>query len=145
MDLFHPEEKKIKPQVPLADRMRPETLEEFVGQEHIVGEGRILQKMIKEDKIVSIIFWGPPGSGKTTLARIIAHLTKSHFVQFSAVASGVADVRKVVKEARARLKAYNRKTILFIDEIHRFNKAQQDAFLPHVEDGTIILIGATTE
>jgi len=145
MNLFHPEEKKVKPQVPLADRMRPETLDQFVGQEHIVGEGRILQKMIKEDKIVSIIFWGPPGSGKTTLARIIAHLTKSHFVQFSAVASGVADVRKVVKEARARLKAYNRKTILFIDEIHRFNKAQQDAFLPHVEDGTIILIGATTE
>ncbi len=145
MNLFYPEEKKIKPQVPLADRIRPETLDQFVGQEHIVGEGRILRKMIKEDKIVSIIFWGPPGSGKTTLARIIAHLTKSHFVQFSAVASGVADVRKVVKEARARLKAYNRKTILFIDEIHRFNKAQQDAFLPHVEDGTIILIGATTE
>ncbi len=146
MNLFYPEkEKKIKKQVPLADRIRPETLDQFVGQEHIVGEGRILRKMIKEDKIVSIIFWGPPGSGKTTLARIIAHLTKSHFVQFSAVASGVADVRKVVKEARARLKAYNRKTILFIDEIHRFNKAQQDAFLPHVEDGTIILIGATTE
>lgn len=146
MNLFYPEkEKKIKNQVPLADRIRPETLDQFVGQEHIVGEGRILRKMIKEDKIVSIIFWGPPGSGKTTLARIIAHLTKSHFVQFSAVASGVADVRKVVKEARARLKAYNRKTILFIDEIHRFNKAQQDAFLPHVEDGTIILIGATTE
>jgi len=146
MNLFYPEkEKKIKPQVPLADRMRPETLDQFVGQEHIVGEGRILRKMIKEDKIVSIIFWGPPGSGKTTLARIIAHLTKSYFVQFSAVTSGVADVRKVVKEARARLKVYNRKTILFIDEIHRFNKAQQDAFLPHVEDGTIILIGATTE
>ena len=145
MNLFQPEEKKVKPQVPLADRIRPEALDQFVGQEHIVGEGRILRKMLKEDKLVSIIFWGPPGSGKTTLARIIAHLTKSHFVQFSAVTSGVADVRRVVKEARARLKAYNRKTILFIDEIHRFNKAQQDAFLPHVEDGTIILIGATTE
>ncbi len=145
MNLFQPEEKKVKPQVPLADRIRPEALDQFVGQEHIVGEGRILRKMLKEDKLVSIIFWGPPGSGKTPLARIIAHLTKSHFVQFSAVTSGVADVRRVVKEARARLKAYNRKTILFIDEIHRFNKAQQDAFLPHVEDGTIILIGATTE
>jgi len=145
-DLFYQkgmsEEKK---QIPLADRMRPETLDEFVGQEHIVGEGRILRKMVKEDKLVSLIFWGPPGSGKTTLARIIARLSKSYFVQFSAVTSGVAEVRKVMKEARVRLRAYNQRTILFIDEIHRFNKAQQDAFLPHIEDGTIVLIGATTE
>ncbi len=145
-DLFHSGEGEDKKrQVPLADRIRPQSLDEFVGQEHIVGEGRILQKMIKEDKLASLIFWGPPGSGKTTLARIIAHLTRSFFVQFSAVTSGVADVRKVVKEAQARLKVYNQMTVLFIDEIHRFNKAQQDAFLPHVENGTIILIGATTE
>ena len=146
MDLFHSEEEKDKKrQAPLADRIRPQSLDEFVGQQHIVGEGRILQKMIKEDKLASLIFWGPPGSGKTTLARIIAHLTKSCFFQFSAVTSGVADVRKVVKEGQVRLKVYNQRTILFIDEIHRFNKAQQDAFLPHVEKGTIILIGATTE
>jgi len=136
---------KAKKQAPLADRIRPETLDEFVGQEHIIGKGKILRKMLEEDKLVSMILWGPPGSGKTTLARIVAHLVRSHFVQFSAVTSGVAEVRKVVKEARVRLKVYNQKTILFIDEIHRFNKAQQDAFLPHVEDGTILLIGATTE
>ena len=146
MDLFQSgEEKDKKREAPLADRIRPQSLDEFVGQQHIVGQGRILQKMIKEDKLASLIFWGPPGSGKTTLARIIAHLTKSCFFQFSAVTSGVADVRKVVKEARVRLKVYHQRTILFIDEIHRFNKAQQDAFLPHVENGTIILIGATTE
>lgn len=146
MDLFHSgEEKDKKREAPLADRIRPQSLDEFVGQQHIVGEGRILQKMIKEGKLASLIFWGPPGSGKTTLARIIAHLTKSCFFQFSAVTSGVADVRKVVKEAQVRLKVYHQRTILFIDEIHRFNKAQQDAFLPHVENGTIILIGATTE
>ena len=136
---------KAKEQAPLADRIRPETLDEFVGQEHIIGRGKILRKMLEEDKLVSMIFWGPPGSGKTTLARIIAHLVRSHFVQFSAVTSGVAEVRKVVKEAKSRLGVYDQKTILFIDEIHRFNKAQQDAFLPHVEDGTIVLIGATTE
>lgn len=145
-NLFYQEKRdKIKKQAPLADRIRPETLDEFVGQEHIIGKGKILRKMLEQDKLVSMIFWGPPGSGKTTLARIVAHLVRSHFVQFSAVTSGVAEVRKVVKEARVRLKVYNRKTILFIDEIHRFNKAQQDAFLPHVEDGTIVLIGATTE
>lgn len=136
---------KAKKQSPLADRIRPETLDEFVGQEHIIGKGKILRKMLEEDKLVSMIFWGPPGSGKTTLARIVAHLVRSHFVQFSAVTSGVAEVRKVVKEAKVRLRVYEQKTILFIDEIHRFNKAQQDAFLPHVEDGTIVLIGATTE
>ncbi len=146
MDLFDEGQKRqIKKQVPLADRIRPETLENFIGQEHIIGKGRILRKMLEEDKLISLIFWGPPGSGKTTLAKIIAHLTTSHFVQFSAVTSGVADVRKVIKEAKVRLKIYNRRTILFIDEIHRFNKAQQDTFLPHIEDGTITLIGATTE
>ncbi len=136
----------MKPETtPLADRIRPQSLAEFVGQEHLVGKGKPLGVAIENDQIFSIIFWGPPGSGKTTLARITANETQSNFVQFSAVASGVADVRKVVAEAGERLKAYGQKTILFIDEIHRFNKAQQDAFLPHVEDGTIILIGATTE
>lgn len=146
MDLFHQDKKEDeKSRSPLADRIRPKTLEEFVGQEHIVGKGRLLRRMIEEDIPTSLIFWGPPGSGKTTLARIVAHLTKSYFSQFSAVTSGVADVRRVVKEAHARLKVYGQKSILFVDEIHRFNKAQQDAFLPYVENGTIILIGATTE
>ncbi|MCD6472288.1 replication-associated recombination protein A [Candidatus Aerophobetes bacterium] len=145
-DLFYFDQgKNVKRQVPLADRIRPKTLDEFVGQEDIVGEGKILRKMMEEDKLASLLFWGPPGSGKTTLACIIAHLTKSHFIHFSAVTSGVAEVRKVVKEARARWKIYGQRTILFVDEIHRLNKAQQDAFLPHIEDGTITLIGATTE
>lgn len=130
---------------PLADRMRPRNLQEFVGQEHIVGAGKILRKAIEEDKVFSMIFWGPPGSGKTTLARVIANETNSNFIQISAVTSGLADVRKIVKEAKERQKAYTQRTILFVDEIHRFNKAQQDAFLPHVENGTIIFIGATTE
>jgi len=146
MDLFAEDQRKqVKKQVPLADRIRPKTLEDFVGQEHIVGKGKILRKMIDNDKLISLILWGPPGSGKTTLARIIAHLTKSHFIQFSAVTSGIADVKRVVREAKNRLRIYNQRTILFIDEIHRFNKTQQDTFLPHVEDGTITLIGATTE
>ena len=144
MDLFG-QEKEVKRQTPLADRIRPESLREFVGQEHIVGEDKILREMMSKDRLASLIFWGPPGSGKTTLARIIAHHTHSHFAQFSAVTAGVADVKRVVKEAQARLRLYGRKTILFVDEIHRFNKAQQDAFLPYVENGTIILIGATTE
>ena len=145
-DLFHLNQgKSVKRQAPLADRIRPKTLDEFVGQEDIVGKGKILREMMEGDKLASLIFWGPPGSGKTTLAHIIAHFTKSHFVQFSAVTSGVAEVRKVVKEARVRLEMYGQRTILFIDEIHRFNKAQQDAFLPHIEGGTITLIGATTE
>ncbi len=131
--------------VPLADRIRPGNLSGFVGQEHLVGEGKILRKLIKSDQVPSLMFWGPPGSGKTTLARIIANETDANFVEFSAVESSVSDVRKVVKEAEERLKLYNKKTILFIDELHRFTKAQQDAFLPHVERGTIILIGATTE
>ena len=130
---------------PLAARMRPRSLDEFVGQEHIVGPGRALRRAIEEDRLPSIILWGPPGSGKTTLARIIAALTRSHFEPISAVSSGVADLRRVVAEAAGRLGESGQRTILFIDEIHRFNKAQQDVVLPYVEDGTITLIGATTE
>jgi putative ATPase len=125
--------------------MRPGNFDEFVGQEHILGEGHVLRKSIEADQLPSIIFWGPPGSGKTTLANIIASVTKSHFSPISAVASGVADLRRIVDEARERHALYQQRTILFIDEIHRFNKAQQDAMLPYVENGTITLIGATTE
>ncbi len=130
---------------PLAARMRPRTLDEFVGQEHVIGPGRVLRRAIEADQLPSMVFWGPPGSGKTTLARIIASLTRSHFEPVSAVASGVADLRRIVAEAAERLGEDGRRTILFIDEIHRFNKAQQDVVLPYVEDGTITLIGATTE
>lgn len=130
---------------PLADRMRPKTLVEFVGQKEIVGSGKLLRQAIEVDQIPSIIFWGPPGSGKSTLARIIAKLTKSAFVQFSAVTSGVKDLREIIKASLDRRKFNGQKTILFIDEIHRWNKAQQDALLPHVEKGLVTLIGATTE
>ncbi len=130
---------------PLAEELRPRNLKEFVGQEHLTGKNGIFRKLIESDQLVSMIFWGPPGSGKTTLARIIANATKSHFVHASAVTTTLDEVRKTVKEARERLQLYQQKTIFFLDEIHRFNKAQQDAFLPHVENGTIILIGATTE
>ncbi len=132
-------------EAPLAARMRPRTFDEFVGQEHLIGEGRVLRRVIDADQIPSIILWGPPGSGKTTLARIVATQTKSHFEPISAVTAGVADLRRVVHEARERRGMYGRRTILFIDEIHRFNKTQQDVVLPHVEDGTVTLIGATTE
>jgi putative ATPase len=125
--------------------MRPGNFDEFVGQEHILGEGHVLRKSIEADQLPSIIFWGPPGSGKTTLANIIASVTKSHFSPISAVASGVADLRRIVDEAKERRALHQQRTILFIDEIHRFNKAQQDAVLPYVENGTITLIGATTE
>lgn len=146
MDLFEFVTAEVRRMVaPLAERMRPNSFEEFVGQEHLVGEGRILRRAIEKDEIQSLIFWGPPGSGKTTLAHIIAKLTSSNFVSFSAVVSGIKEVREVIKRAEEQKKFYNKKTILFVDEIHRFNKAQQDAFLPHVEKGTIILIGATTE
>jgi putative ATPase len=130
---------------PLAARMRPRTLADYVGQEHLLGPGKALRELIEKDAIGSIILWGPPGTGKTTLARIIAERTQAAFVHFSAVTEGVARVREIIAEARERQRALHRRTILFCDEIHRFNKAQQDAFLPHVEAGTIDLIGATTE
>ncbi len=136
---------RAKIHAPLAARMRPQTLEEFVGQEGIVGEGKALRRAIEEDRVPSLVFWGPPGTGKTTLARIIASLTQSHFEPVSAVSSGVADLRRIVGEARDRLGETGQRTILFIDEIHRFNKSQQDTVLPHVEDGIVTLIGATTE
>lgn len=131
--------------VPLADKIRPKTLKEFVGQEHLVDKDGVLRKLIAKDQVPSLIFWGPPGSGKTTLAQVIANSTNSYFIGRSAVTTTLDDVRKAVREAKERLSAYNQRTIFFLDEIHRFNKAQQDAFLPHVETGTIILIGATTE
>jgi len=147
MDLFeHSRKEQIRHQAPLAARMRPRSLEEFVGQEHILGEGRLLRRAIETDHLFSsLIFWGPPGSGKTTLGMVIANTTRSHFDTISAVMAGVADIRRVVKEAQDRRGMYSQRTILLVDEIHRFNRAQQDALLPHVEDGTILLIGATTE
>lgn len=138
-------ENQLKKDAPLADRMRPEALDEFVGQTHVLGEGKFLNRIIKADRIYSMIFYGPPGVGKTTLARIIANTTKKNFEKLSAVMAGVKDIRDVVNKAEENLKLYNKRTILFIDEIHRFNKAQQDALLPYVERGIIILIGATTE
>lgn len=129
---------------PLADRMRPETLDDYAGQEHILGPGKPLRTMIERDRLTSVILWGPPGVGKTTLARIVARMTKGEFVPFSAVLSGIKEIKAVMVEAE-RLRALGRRTILFVDEIHRFNRAQQDAFLPYVEKGDIVLIGATTE
>jgi len=135
---------KATPNVPLADRVRPSSLGDFIGQEHVVGEGQFLRTVIENKQPTSLIFWGPPGVGKTTLARIIASNSNMRFVELSAVTTGVAKVREVIENAKAH-KRLGEDTLLFIDEIHRFNKAQQDAFLPHVEDGTITLIGATTE
>ena len=129
---------------PLAARLRPRTLDEFFGQEHLLGKGKVLRKLIEADQISSMIFWGPPGVGKTTLARIIAGHTKSNFIDFSAVTSGIKEIRAVMQQAE-KDRQYGRRTMLFVDEIHRFNKAQQDAFLPFVEKGSIVLIGATTE
>lgn len=131
-------------QEPLAARMRPVTLDEFVGQRHLLGEGKVLRRIIECDSVSSMIFWGPPGVGKTTLAQIIAHTTRAKFINFSAVTSGIKEIREVMKQADMN-RSYGEKTIVFVDEIHRFNKAQQDAFLPFVEKGAIILIGATTE
>jgi putative ATPase len=131
--------------VPLAERMRPQTIREFVGQRHLVGEGKVLKCTAELGHAYSMILWGPPGTGKTTLARILAQASNCHFISFSAVLSGVKEIRGVVEEAIRQKKYYGRGTVLFVDEIHRFNKAQQDAFLPHVEKGTVILIGATTE
>lgn len=146
MDLFeHNREELRSRNAPLADRMRPRTLDEFIGQEHIIGPGRLLRRAIQIDQLSSVIFYGPPGTGKTTLARIIANTTKAEFLSLNAVLSGVKDIRSAVSQAERSLDLYGKRSILFIDEVHRFNKAQQDALLPHVENGLIILIGATTE
>src|SRR3990172_11014590 len=143
MELFGRTEKGLNPS-PLADRMRPRSISEFIGQEHLVAEGKLLDRVLKKGELPSLILWGPPGTGKTTLARIIAESSKAEFVEFSAVLSGVKEIREVIKIAKDNLRR-GKKTVLFVDEIHRFNKAQQDAFLHSVEDGTITLIGATTE
>ncbi|MHB9132439.1 MAG: replication-associated recombination protein A [Armatimonadota bacterium] len=148
MNLFDEEPSQVSAtpvNAPLAARMRPRTLEEFVGQEEILGPGKPLRRAIEADELTSVILWGPPGCGKTTLAHLIAKHTSAHFEPFSAVTSGVPELRKIIQQARERRKYYDKRTILFVDEIHRFNKAQQDAFLPVVEDGTLILVGATTE
>lgn len=145
MDLFSSSDTEINSYAPLADVLRPANLDEIVGQKHILGEDKILRQLIDSDRLPSMILWGPPGSGKTTLARVLAHHAQYYFVELSAVMSGVAELKSVVKEALARQQMYQRGTIVFIDEIHRFNKAQQDAILPHIERGTFVLIGATTE
>jgi putative ATPase len=138
-------ERERRRQAPLAERMRPATLEEFVGQPHLLGPGRIVREMLESGRLHSLILWGPPGTGKTTLAHLLAQAARADFVAFSAVLSGVKELREIVAAAAERQRLHGRATILFVDEIHRFNKAQQDAFLPHVENGTIVLLGATTE
>jgi putative ATPase len=145
MDLFRSASKKNTSSTPLAERMRPRSFEEFVGQEHLLGPGKVLKKMAEEGRVPSLLFWGPPGCGKTTLARVLAESTKSIFFSFSAVLAGVREIRQVTEKAQLEKDYHGRQTVLFVDEIHRFNKAQQDALLPHVESGTITLIGATTE
>ena len=146
MDLFdYVREKNMDKEAPLASRLRPSTLEEVVGQQHIIGKDKLLYRAIKADKLSSIIFYGPPGTGKTTLAKVIANTTSAEFTQINATVAGKKDMEEVVARAKETLGMYQKKTILFVDEIHRFNKSQQDAFLPHIEDGTITFIGATTE
>ena len=146
MDLFdYVREKNMDKEAPLASRLRPTTLEEVVGQEHIIGKDKLLYRAIKADKLSSVIFYGPPGTGKTTLAKVIANTTSAEFTQINATVAGKKDMETVVQKAKELLGMYQKKTILFVDEIHRFNKGQQDYLLPFVEDGTIILVGATTE
>ncbi len=145
-DLFdEAAEAVLRDRAPLADRMRPRTLDEFVGQGHILGPGKLLRRAIEADRLTSVILYGPPGSGKTTIARIVANTTASHFSTLNAVLAGVKDIRAAIDDARTRLRHHHQRTILFVDEVHRFNKAQQDALLPHVENGTVVFIGATTE
>ena len=145
-DLFDAQaEQARRERAPLADRMRPRTLDQFVGQGHILGEGKLLRRAIQADRVTSLLLYGPPGTGKTTLARIIANTTEAHFTSMNAVLSGVKDLREAIQKATDRLRHHQQRTILFIDEVHRFNKAQQDALLPHVENGTVVFVGATTE
>src|SRR5437899_3905762 len=146
-ELFHaaPGTKTTAAHAPLAERMRPRIIDEFVGQQHLLGPGHVLRDMVESGRVESLILWGPPGSGKTTLAHLLAAASGAPAVSFSAVLQGVKELRHVVDEAELTLRSSGRPTVLFVDEIHRFNKAQQDAFLPHVEAGTITLIGATTE
>ena len=146
MDLFEAGYRaQLERDQPLAARLRPRQLDEFIGQDHILGPGRLLRRAIQADQLSSLIFYGPPGTGKTTLAAVIANSTQSHFISINAVLAGVADIRQAIEEAQERRKLHTQRTILFVDEVHRFNKAQQDALLPWVENGTVILIGATTE
>src|SRR3954466_13148152 len=146
MDLFQDARKKnLAAAAPLAVRMRPATIEEFVGQQHFLGPGKLLRRMLEADRLTSVIFYGPPGTGKTTLAQLIAGYTKSHFEQVNAAAVGVKEVRQILEAAKERLGHSGERTVLFLDEIHRFNRAQQDILLPDVESGQILLVGATTE